>query len=492
MTLLEQCQIWNENGEFQKIVDAIEALPQEEHTPELDSELGRAYNNLGNQDHPEYFSKALELLLPHETYFKEDHCWHFRTGYAYYYLNQEGPALRYFKRALELLPGDEDTQELIDDCRRCLTLPRFEKNFRERTAEAWAAFEAGEAELRRLMDQRDQKDVGEILVAKCHEMLAPAFQDIAFELGFNGAKYELILTPEGNRAKLFELDYFRRHAPASLQERWNIWVGRQPSKGFSLRYGGQEVSGSEVLVWVEAKGEKQVGLTLFCEALIPLLKEDEGRAWWFLTILTDQILGEIPAMALIDSFEVIDAPKAEPSVLLADLPETLSNMGYSLDTDAGRFLDNSYIGYRLEPSQDPDFDWRLDTYAGSTRCAALINEYLRGESQTMDAFHLDGVIAGFFIYPLDSFVGEDRSSAILDFRDALEAGILKTAGEDAFTFLGGATGLHYGYLDFIAWDLPAVFKAARPLFLDSPVQWANFHVFRRDVFTLSLVDKNVK
>ena len=35
MTLMEQCQIWNDNDEYQKIVDAIEVLPEEERTPEL-------------------------------------------------------------------------------------------------------------------------------------------------------------------------------------------------------------------------------------------------------------------------------------------------------------------------------------------------------------------------------------------------------------------------------------------------------------------------
>ena len=44
--------------------------------------------------------------------------------------------------------------------------------------------------------------------------------------------------------------------------------------------------------------------------------------------------------------------------------------------------------------------------------------------------------------------------AILDFRDNLRDAILRDAGEEAVTFLGGATGLYCGYLDFIAWDLP--------------------------------------
>ena len=45
MTLLEQCQYWHENEEYQKIIAELEALPAEERSPELDSELARAYNN---------------------------------------------------------------------------------------------------------------------------------------------------------------------------------------------------------------------------------------------------------------------------------------------------------------------------------------------------------------------------------------------------------------------------------------------------------------
>ena len=46
MSLLEQCQRWNENDEFQKIIDALEDIPAGERTPEMDSELARAYSNL--------------------------------------------------------------------------------------------------------------------------------------------------------------------------------------------------------------------------------------------------------------------------------------------------------------------------------------------------------------------------------------------------------------------------------------------------------------
>lgn len=492
MTLMEQCQIWNENDEYQSIIDAIEALPDAKRTPELDSELAHAYNNLADVDDAPLFEKAIALLKPHENYFKGDHCWNFRIAYAYYYLDQEGPALHYFKQALDARPGDKDTEEFIADCRRRLALPRFEKNFRQRTTDAWDAFMQGESELRRLMDQEDRAAVTEELIAKCTALLSSAFADVSFELGFNGKKYELILTPEGNRAKLFQLVYFQRHAPAELLDRWNILVGRQPSHGFDLRSFGMEVSAKQVQVWLEKAEENQrtVSLTLYCKDLLPLLREEEGKAWWLLSTLTDQVLGEIPAMALIDSFDVADAPKAEPGLPLSELPQALEGMGIPLNLDPEQYLENAYTAYQMEPDQDQDADWRMDIFAGATRCPALVNEYLSGESGVMDDFHRDGAVPGFLCYPLDSFAGkEERGKLVLDFRDALEAAISEAAGADAVTFLGGASGLYCGYLDFIAWDLPAVLNAAAAFFKDSPMEWASFHTFHREANTVRVFDR---
>ena len=79
--------------------------------------------------------------------------------------------------------------------------------------------------------------------------------------------------------------------------------------------------------------------------------------------------------------------------------------------------------------------------------------------------------------------------AILDFRDNLRDAILRDAGEEAVTFLGGATGLYHGYLDFIAWDLPAVLTAAQAFFEESGLPYAHFHAFRRDVGGVPLLDE---
>ena len=84
MDLLKQCQQWFEQDEAQKVIDALEAIPAEERTPELDSELAKAYIAVAHIGEREPFEKALELLAPHEEYFAEDHCGNYRIALAYY------------------------------------------------------------------------------------------------------------------------------------------------------------------------------------------------------------------------------------------------------------------------------------------------------------------------------------------------------------------------------------------------------------------------
>ena len=72
---------------------------------------------------------------------------------------------------------------------------------------------------------------------------------------------------------------------------------------------------------------------------------------------------------------------------------------------------------------------------------------------------------------------------------ALEAALKRRAGKEAFTLIGGATGTRYGYVDLIAWDLPAVLNAAAEFFQGTQLPWASFHVFRREVASVRLLGR---
>ena len=496
MDILKQCQKWHEEDKHQKIVDALEAISAEERTPEMDMELARAYNNLADPSEPEgkkLLHRALELMQSHEEELGDTYSWNFRMGYAYYYLDQEGRALRYFEKALELHPGDDpklntqqDIEDLIDWCKKGISLPQFSECFRERTEDWWETFAEMESELRQMMDEDKDHTRGAELVAQMQETLNLVFDEISFEMGFNGEKYELILTPEGDKVKLFELVYFQKHAPKEVLERWSILVGRQPLQNIGLRTeDGWDISGDDVQIWLEEQGENSFAISAYCEKLLPMLREEEGRAWWMLTTLTDQVLGEIPHMRYIDSFDVLEEPKAEPSFLLSQLPDKLREQGLELSTDPEAYLE-SYLGYKMEPKQDPDADWRLDTMVGSTCCVPLINGYLNADNDFMDDLHADGAVAGFFCYPLDTLREEEGTEKIFDFRDKLEELFTTGNGPEVLTLTGGATGLYCGYVDFIAWDIRTALNMAKEFFEGTDIPWAIFHTFRREAGSVPL------
>ena len=99
MTLLEQCQVWHIHDQHQKIFDAIEALPPEQRTADTDMELARACNNLADPqtlDGRALLRRAIGLMEAHQEELQNTYVWNFRMGYAYYYLDQEGLALRYY------------------------------------------------------------------------------------------------------------------------------------------------------------------------------------------------------------------------------------------------------------------------------------------------------------------------------------------------------------------------------------------------------------
>lgn len=488
MTLLEKCRKWHEAGQFPKIIEALEALGEDGRTPKLASELARAYNNEADPNTPEgrrMLHRAIELLEPHEEALGTTYLWNFRLGYAYYYLDQEGRALSRFRRAHEAKPEDEDAKEFMEDCLKRVTLPFFRVPFRERTQKVWTAFEGEEAEIRAMMDADKTHERGEEIVDRIERILRLAFEDVSFEVGFNGVKHELILTPEGNRMKLFELVYFRSHAPASVLRHWEITLGRRGTSGNELHAGGVRIGGEDVQAWLEPDDDA-FKLSVFCARLADLKAKEEGRAWWMLTTLTDQLLGEIPHMRWINDFELLDAPRAVPGFLLSDLPDKLRELGKDLALDAETLLENSYVGYTREPDPDPDADWRLDVIAGSTACPPLINGYMSADDETMDALHSDGVTAGFIAFSLDGFTGENRTQRIFAFREALEAKLEKACGPDVVRMVGGATGVHFGYVDFMAWDLQPVLFEARAFLEASDVPAASFHVFRREVGSVPL------
>lgn len=364
--------------------------------------------------------------------------------------------------------------------------------FRVRVHECWEKFLKGEEKLRTLIDQKADS---EMIAERFADLLAPAFEDVYAEVGFNGEKYELILNLEGDWSRLFSLTYFKRHAPAEVLQHWNILVGRQRGGEVLEKYGvqmsGISIGVNEVRVWTEWQGE-EAKVAVYCEKFLPLLPEKENEAYHITYILLDYAVGELTEMKYISALHILNAPYEEPAIPLAQLlPHFLEKLSLSREelSDAERYCE-LYRGYHMrQPDEEARDGMRGDVIAGSSCFLSLLNEFWRGEAYTMDRYHKNGIVAGYFCFPLYGFEGEDRGAQILDFRDRMAEMVESAAGSDSFTYIGGASGIYYGYLDFIAWDLKAVLDAAADVFGGSGLEWTMFHSFRQEDKGIVLFEK---
>lgn len=372
-----------------------------------------------------------------------------------------------------------------------VSLPLFERPFRVRVLECWDNFLKGEATLRQLIDQKaDSEKIAEQL----DDLLTPAFETVYAEVGFNGKKYELILNLEGDWSRLFLLTYFQKQAPKEALEHWDILVGRQSRdeklENYQLRISDKTINAEDIQVWIT--WEKQnAEVSIYCDQLVPLLEDQKGEAYWFAYVMLDYAVGELAEMQYIRELKILSIPHEKPPLTLAQLlPHFMEQLSLNREDlfDASRYCE-LYAAYQMKPDEEATDGLRRDVFAGSSCFIPLLNDFWRGESHIMDTFHKDGIVAGYFCFPLYCFEGDDRGAQILDFRDNAADMIENTAGLDSFTYIGGASGIYYGYLDFIAWDLKAVLDAAVSVFEQSGIDWVMFHSFRQDTDGIPLFEK---
>ena len=105
--ILQKIESLYDLDKHQEIIDMIEALPAEQLSAELISELGRAYNNL------QQYEKGLELLKSIEFEESNNPRWNWRIAYSYYFLDDFKNAEKYLLKANKLYPEDNFTCTLL-------------------------------------------------------------------------------------------------------------------------------------------------------------------------------------------------------------------------------------------------------------------------------------------------------------------------------------------------------------------------------------------
>ena len=113
-----------EKCDYSGVINLILSLSKDDLNDDIVSSLGRAYNN------DQQFDKAYETLMSVRESQKEKANWHYRLGYALYYLRRFDESLERFENALKIYVEDEDCVEWIDTCKREIETLKMRKERR--------------------------------------------------------------------------------------------------------------------------------------------------------------------------------------------------------------------------------------------------------------------------------------------------------------------------------------------------------------------------
>lgn len=329
-------------------------------------------------------------------------------------------------------------------------------SFKERVGKFWDAFIEKESEVRKMLDDKVETDT---LIKFVDDILSVAFHKAFFELGINDqGKYELILTPEGDRAKLFQLEYWLKQAPAVLSEKWNFYSSK-PAKAkgdFSISMYDTTLSADSVSLYYEIDEKHQkVNLQVEC---LPLMKLEENKKYSLFFIYLDQLIGEAYTMEYIGTIDFRVSGKGLKKVAATDLRKLMDDTIEAKNWFRIENICERCAGYEMVPSKAKDWQLREDIYIAYSSCFPVLNAFYNKSTELFGNFYADGVVFGFLFYE-NINVPKDR---MVPFRTEIEDQILKEAkAANVADSIGGATGFYFSYMDFIVYDIDAFLAIAK-------------------------------
>jgi len=320
-------------------------------------------------------------------------------------------------------------------------------SFKSRVNKFWKSFSEEEYQIREMMDNKAE---GETLLNFVDSILQIAFDKIYFEMGINNeGKYELILTPEGDRAKLMQIHYWLQHAPEDLWQRWNFYSSKpgKATSGWKMTMYGVDLSSEDIIIYPEIDSDKnKVNIEIYCPKLMTL---EENQRYSMFFIFLDQFIGELYTMEYVGYIDFVESKSDKKATSIEELQSMIDD---NIENNGWPRFDNPceiYSGYRMEPTENENWTLREDIFSGYTSCTPLLNEYYNGENQHFNEAAENGVRFGFLFFENANVPREN----IVNFRGDIEDKIVEqTVPYGIAHSLGGATGFHFSYIDFIIYD----------------------------------------
>lgn len=330
------------------------------------------------------------------------------------------------------------------------------KSFKEGVDKCWKRFAKEEASIRELIDNKVEANK---LIDSVNKVLSDAFHNVYFELGKNEeGKYELILTPEGDRAVLFPLEYWKQAAPEELKKIWNFYSSKpgKADSNFGMSMYDVSLNKDSIQIYCTIDTESQkVDLQVYSSEL---LKLEENQRYSMFFIFLDQFIGELYTMEYIGRIDFVEKPLDQPATSVSNLKALIDENIEKNKWFPAESIIEKCSGYQMQPSEAKDWQLREDIFIGYTACIPVLNAFYNQTDELFNRFEQDGIVYGFLFYKNVDVPKEQ----MVPFRAEIEDKILAIAKKEGIAdTIGGATGFYFSYMDFIIYDKKAFMKIAK-------------------------------
>ncbi|WP_255491410.1 hypothetical protein [Dysgonomonas sp. ZJ279] len=335
----------------------------------------------------------------------------------------------------------------------------MQESFKNRVTKFWKTFTEEESQIREMMDNKVE---GQTLLNFVDSILQISFHTVYFEMGINKEnKYELILTPEGNRAKLIPLYYWLQHAPAHLWEKWNFYASKpgKASPGSTISMYDINLTEDNIEIYAEVdQDRKKINLEVYAPVLMTL---EENKRYSIFFIYLDQFIGEVFTMEIIGYIDFITEKSDKHAVKISGLTSVIEE-AMSDDEDWPK-IDNPcelYSGYKMNPTENKEWKLREDIQVGYTSCSPILNDFYGGTEEAIKGFEEDGIVYGFIFFENTNVPQENIVQFRADIEDKIMSEIVNYSVANS---TGGATGFHFSYIDFIIYDIDTFLKVSKEI-----------------------------
>ena len=351
---------------------------------------------------------------------------------------------------------------------------KWMKSYKERIELFWKLFVEEEADLRECLQNKGsfQKARNRI-----EELIENTFYTRSSQIRFNSDsnKWELMLTPEGDKAKLFALSYWKDRVPQELLEYWSFYEMQKPTVAdpeSTLEVCGIKLEIKDMSIYPTFE-EDRINLEVYIEQLEEI---DDAEIYMAFITLMQQFIGEIYDMSYIGEIELIDRAKDEEGMTLPQLKtyieEAISNYELPLYED----LCEVYTIYELTPNSGHNGALREDVYKGKSALMSLIKEYYTGQIGALDEGNQLGITYGFIFFNTEKMSPE----AALSLQNRLEDQLIKINKEKHIVkYIGNAIGVYRSYIDCMVFDMVEFISYLEELLDKYDFEEIGFKVFKQ-------------